>query len=171
MRYAIDYSTKNGLGNPAVSLFLSGCDKPIKCKGCHNWELQQNTNIEIDLNLLKKQLTKQLRAFSSFHKTTCLAILGGEPLASYNKDYTVKIATWVKEEFPSCETVLYTYHDLEMLTSEVKDNFDYGVLGPFEFEELNPNYLPGSKNQIIYNFKKNIEMSPIYIGEEKKHAI
>ena len=44
-RYTIDYSLKNGLGHPSVSLYLSGCDNSDKCDGCHNKELQKKKGL------------------------------------------------------------------------------------------------------------------------------
>ena len=42
-RYFIDYSLKNGLGHPAISLYLTGFDNPVKCYGCHNYDLQKQS--------------------------------------------------------------------------------------------------------------------------------
>jgi organic radical activating enzyme len=170
MRYIINYSTKNGIGKPAISLFFKGCDKAQKCNGCHNEEFQTYSSDEIDLPRLKQQLIKQIASFKMFHDELHIAFLGGEPLAVFNIEYTIEIAKWIKEVYPEAKSTVYSYHEIDP-DSQISQYFDYGVLGEFDIELLRKDYLPGSSNQYIYDFKNKTKIEPIYIGEEKEYAI
>ncbi len=167
MRYVINYSTKNGLGEPAISIYLKGCDKPNKCIGCHNGFYQAQPDEKIDYTALTQTLDRQMHLMSLTHQTLHIAFLGGEPLAAYNRSAVKKISSHIKQCYPQAKTTLYTYRTLTDIKREQLENFindiDYGVLGEFMMDELDTSFIPASKNQVIYDFKTKKVLLPIQI--------
>lgn len=167
MRYTINYSTKNGLGKPAISVFLRGCDKPSKCSGCHNDEYQQIENHDYNLEHLLDSLSRQISTFSLIHKEINVAILGGEPLSPYNREITKEISKYIKKCYPHSVITVYTYRDRQAIEKQSLIKYlkyvDFGVLGEFNEALLDLNYLPSSTNQVIYDFNSSVELSPIYL--------
>lgn len=166
-RYVIDYSLKNGLGHPSISLYLTGCDKPIKCEDCHNWELQKQSENNYNINTIKDELDNSIKNYLSFHDKLYFSILGGEPLSEYNKDISLEISKYIKEKYKKSIIVLYSWRLIE----EIKDSnlipytlyMDYGVLGPYKKDLYEEKTLPSSSNQYVYNFKTNKKLKPIKI--------
>ncbi len=162
-RWFIDYSLKNGLGKPAVSLYLRGCDLPIKCEDCHNYELQDEVeeyfNSE-DVRLLWKELNEYILAYLSFHSELRVAILGGEPLTKKNRHVTVLISQKIKEKYPNSKIILYSWRSANQ-AKEYANYIDYGVLGVYCKSLYVPDTLPSSSNQYIYDFKNNIKLEPV----------
>lgn len=174
MMYIIDYSTKNGLGHPAVSIFLSGCDRPVKCEDCHNpelWEPSQESADSLFLDLkqacdISQKLSNKVR----------VAILGGEPLAEYNLRLTLEIAMWVKNNYFHSEVIVYSWRTIEQIYDLITynpayahniiyDYFDYGVLGPYDKNFHENHMLPASSNQYIFDFKRQEKLPPIKLKE------
>jgi len=174
-RFILDYSLKNGLGNPAISLYLSGCDKKIKCKGCHNQELQLGTNAKIDFELLKENMDKNIKNYLYFHKKLHVSILGGEPLAPYNREIASQISKYIKQKYKDCSIILYSYRTIDDIKKENLLSYltyiDYGVLGSFEEDLFIENTLPSSTNQYIYDFKNKTKLQSISLKGGIKHAI
>lgn len=166
-RYVIDYTLKNGLGKPAISLYLTGCDKPVKCKGCHNWELISESENDYDIEQIKTELAKQIDSFLEFHKDLHVSILGGEPLASYNRDITLEVSKFVKSKYSNSTITLYSWREKELLKTKSLNRYikhiDYGVLGGWEEDLFIKDTLPASTNQYIYDFKNNKKLKPIKI--------
>ena len=157
-RYHIDYSLKNGLGHPSVSLYLLGCDNPVKCEGCHNGELIPESNESINMERLKKLLYSSLKKAQFFNKNIYLSFLGGEPLSEYNRDIVLELSEHFKNTFKNINTVLYSWRTPEIIYDELNgfiSYIDYGVLGSFDIDKKQDGYIPSSKNQIIYNFKSD----------------
>lgn len=164
-RYFIDYSLKNGLGNPAISLYLTGCDNPIKCEDCHNWELQEQSKYNYDIDKVKTEIDKEIYNYLQFHDKLYIAILGGEPLAEYNKDITLQISKYIKEKYPNSTTILYSWRTIEQINNEnlrsYTDYIDYGVLDVYNKNLHAENTLPASTNQYIYDFINDKKLAPI----------
>lgn len=158
-RYAIDYNLKNGLGHPAISLYLTGCDKPVKCKGCHNWEMQERSGQGYNIEDIKSELDNLINNFSYFHKELYISIVGGEPLAEYNLPITIEVAKYIKDKHNS-KIVLYSWRDLDQI-GEVSQYLDYAVLGGYDEAKHQDNVLPSSSNQVIWDFKNNKELEHI----------
>ena len=85
-----DFEILNGEGL-RVSVWFTGC--PHQCEDCHNkflWKhdekIKLNQNKIIELCKIRKKLS----------------ILGGEPLAEYNRDELLELLEKVKEEVPDC---------------------------------------------------------------------
>lgn len=168
MRYALDFSTKNGLGKPALSIFLSGCDRPNKCENCHNPELWEPSQESYENLIL--DLEQACNIFQRLYRTVRVAIIGGEPLASYNKLLTYTIAKYVKDNYMNSEVILYSWRSLELIHANdtiknLLDYIDYGVLGAYDKNLHEDNTIPASSNQYIYDFKRSIRLPSIKLKE------
>lgn len=163
--HSIDYSLTNGLGGPAISIYYSGCDVPVKCEGCHNKELWTKQNERIEY----KALYKQVLWYNEFNPKSKLtvAFLGGDPLAEYNRRSFMEVTRKLKRDFSDIEIILYSWRLTDDIDKEWVKNVDYGVLGKFEKEKFRENFLPGSSNQVLYDFKNNKELPAIYLKELK----
>ena len=164
MRYFINYSLSNGLGNPSVSLFFKGCDKPNKCSGCHNPELKNIDKSKIDIEELKKEISSFIEKSKNFSDKRYVSFLGGEPLSKYNREYLLKISRFIKESYKEIETVIYTWRSLDEIDRRYTKYIDYGVLGEYKEELHQDNMIPGSKNQVIYDFNDMKEIEHIKLG-------
>jgi len=159
MRFHVEYSAKNGLGKPAVSLYLAGCDKLEKCQGCHNPEFWEPVNK--DTTIILPTVIATLAYFVNFHQPR-LAILGGEPLAPWNIEITETVFEKVKEAFPDVENILYTWRSLKEVNKLIDTTFiDYGVLGSFDPSKFKPDTLPSSSNQVVWDFNNNTKLKAI----------
>ena len=77
----------NGEG-VCVSVWVQGC--PFRCKGCHNpqtWDFDEG--IEVDEDALIDEVLAALNANGILRN---LSILGGEPLAPQNRNFTNRLA-------------------------------------------------------------------------------
>lgn len=164
-RYIIDYSAKNGLGHPAISLFLTGCDKPIKCKNCHNWELQEESKEKYSLQEIKENIDKNIQEFLQFHQSLHVTLLGGEPLAEYNRKISLEISKYVKTKYKKSTITIYSWRTIDNIKNEKLKPYlkyiDYGVLGAYNEDLHTEDYLPSSTNQYIYDFKHDRIIKPI----------
>lgn len=162
-RYYFDYSLNNGLGHPAISLYLTGCDKPTKCIGCHNKELQEESKDYCDTEELKFKINEKILKGFNFSKKMYVVFLGGEPLTEYNRNITYDISKYVKEKYPQVTTVVYSWRTKELLKNirNYLSYMDYGVLGEFKDELYVEGTLPSSSNQYIYDFKEEKVLKPI----------
>lgn len=143
-----DFNNGDGI---RVSLWVSGC--PLKCKGCHNSQLWEQSfgkkftdeNIKEILDLLNNDYISGL------------SVLGGEPLAPYNRDTVLDVCKKVKNEYPSKDIWLWTGYEWDIVKDlEIIDVVDYIVWGSYK-ENLKGNYKYfGSSNQKIYHHKKDI---------------
>ena len=160
-RYKIDYSLKNGLGHPSVSLYLTGCDKPIKCEGCHNYELQKESENDYDIKNIKDKLKFYIEKSKKYNSKLYVSFLGGEPLTDYNKNITLEISCWLKNNYQEVINVLYSWRNPNGIQDEYIEFIDYGVLGDYEKDKHVEDTIPASNNQIIYDFNKKEELEPI----------
>lgn len=164
-RYIIDYSLKNGLGHPAISIYLTGCDNPIKCEDCHNWELQEQSKNDYNISEIKHELDKEIQGYLQFHNDLYIVILGGEPLAEYNKDIVLEISQYLKQKYKDATIVIYSWRTIEQINKEKLElyikHIDYGVLGSYNKDLYVSDTLPSSINQYIYDFKNNKKLEPI----------
>jgi anaerobic ribonucleoside-triphosphate reductase activating protein len=166
-RYIIDYNLKNGLGKPSISLYLTGCDKKIKCFGCHNYELQKESINNYNVEEIFKKMEKLYVNARIFNKETKIVFLGGEPTASYNIDIVYEISKLFREKYENADTVLYSWRNLEEIEDQIDFKkiryIDYGVLGSYDEELHEDKVLPASSNQYIYDFENKKKLKPIEI--------
>ena len=160
----------DGLWYPSISIYYSGCDKPTKCPDCHNPELQlcragfRTTTAEL-IDSIEKELIEWL----SVYPTIAICYLGGEPLAEWNRDSVFKVSEYFKTMYKKqiCN-ILYTWRYIEELHSlpliQYLTYMDYCVLGEFQIQDRDIDYIPSSSNQYIYDFKSNKILQPIKKG-------
>lgn len=141
----------NGKG-VCVSLWTSGC--PFRCKGCHNqetWDKDSGYDVPEDLvERLSQAVTANniLRNFS---------VLGGEPLAEWNRAFIKEILTEIRKRFPSIKIFLWTGYTIEELQSipskdiqEILSLIDVLIDGRYDETQRNISLeLRGSRNQKI----------------------
>lgn len=138
----------------AVSVWFGGC--PHKCKGCHNAQLwDENCVEETPLDLVIKELIPLINKNGVMRN---LSILGGEPLAPYNRKDVSILINKIKKVYPNIKIYLWTGYTIEDLRAEINDDIKYvlsmvDVLidGPFILEQRDITLkLRGSSNQRIF---------------------
>lgn len=152
MNYAkIDTCDMNNGDGIRVTLWVSGC--PLHCKGCHN---QQLWDRNYGKEFTKKDLDNLLYAIDNNKDyISGTSILGGEPLAPYNKEDVLNIIETIKLFFPDKDIWLWTgYNEDEINIKELKDNgLDVLICGRYEEDKkINGRYF-GSSNQKIIKLK------------------
>ena len=165
MNYAGIIKNDTGAGNKVnVSLYVSGC--PLKCKGCHNAEMQ-------DYNYGKPLTTEVIQdivdSIVDNGVQRNFSILGGEPLAPPNLHGVARVINAVRCSYPDIEIYLWTGYTLEQINNRIielcrgssKDqmaedliyimnNIDFLIDGPYiEAERDITLPLRGSRNQRI----------------------
>lgn len=141
----------NGEG-VCVSLWTSGC--PFHCKGCHNpetWDKESGYDVPSDL------LDKLYQAISANGITRNFSILGGEPLAPWNREFVDNIITSIRAAYPNIKIFLWTGFTVEELDNiedehlvHILDNIDVLIDGPFIQAQRDITLpLRGSRNQRI----------------------
>ena len=158
----------DGLWYPSISIYYSGCDKIIKCKNCHNPELQKKG---IGYKTTNKQLINDieivLNKWLEIYPKMSLCYLGGEPLSDWNRESVYIISKYFKKKYGDkiCN-IIYTWRYLDDIKFIKKyiTYIDYGVLGDFQESNKNINYIPSSTNQYIYDFTINEKIQPIRKG-------
>jgi len=152
----IETIKSDGLDNPSVSIYFSGCDKKELtgsfCKGCHNKEMQDyDYGYPLDFEeILTITFNKALGLELLFGFKPTICFIGGEPLAAFNREWCVLLAKkFFEEEY---ETIVYTWRTEEMLKHENinTEYFSKMVLGEYIEELNNPNERLGSSNQYVY---------------------
>ena len=100
----------NGEG-VCVSVWMAGC--PHRCSGCHNQHMwNYEDGYEVDLDTTIKKIIHAIQANGLVRN---LSILGGEPLAPYNIEYTLEIIRRVTAQFPTIKVYLWTGYTYEYL--------------------------------------------------------
>lgn len=152
-----------------MSLYLQGCDKPVKCAGCHNKELQRivkDENPDMLIDTIIKELEIEIEKYKDFYNTLYLSFLGGEPLSDNNSRITLEVSKYFKENYGGIVNVLYSWRDKEII-EENKEQYikymDYGVLGGFIEELKEENTIPSSSNQYIWDFNNKIKIDKIIL--------
>lgn len=148
MRYlqidTCDFNNGNGI---RVTLWVSGC--PLHCKGCHNKQSWDKNNGKLFTEDTYQKLVKLLD--NKYIKG--LSILGGEPLAPYNKDEVLNIIKRVKKDLPNKDIWLWTGYNEDELN--IKQLFNIGIdtviYGRFVEELKVTGEYYGSSNQKIVN--------------------
>jgi anaerobic ribonucleoside-triphosphate reductase activating protein len=159
MRYA--GLKKNDATNCAegvcVSFWTQGC--PHRCPQCHNPE---TWNPEAGIPLPADYKEQIISAISANGIQRNFSILGGEPLAPYNREMVADLISTVKETYPSIDIFLWTGYTIEELEKENKScintilsNIDYLIDGPFIQEQKDLTlFLRGSANQRVWKHTK-----------------
>lgn len=140
-----------------VSLWTSGC--PFHCEGCHNpeaWDKEAGYEIPSDI---KGQLVKAICANGIKRN---FSILGGEPLAPWNRQFVDEIITSIRTAYPNIKIFLWTGFTIEELDAaqdkyidHIMENIDVLIDGQFILEQRDTALpLRGSRNQrVLYKGK------------------
>lgn len=144
----------DAFGVPSVSIYFSHCDKPIKCKGCHNKELQEdkrgyNLSFEEIVWIIDCKLDKLKR----FYSDIAIVYVGGEPTSPLNIDMVMKIS---KYYYGKNKNIMYTWREKEMLKDKWIENMNMVICGEYDENKKDESYVLGSTNQYIINNKKEI---------------
>lgn len=153
MRYAdIIYNDFTAGDGVSLTFFVQGC--PIRCKGCHNPELQSFGGGYLFDGEVLNNIIKGLTA-NGIQRNLC--VMGGEPLCEENKFLTYMVIEKVKSELPDTPVYIWTGYTLEDIANRNDDRVnkilaltDYLIDGPYIEEERDTTLkMRGSKNQRI----------------------
>ena len=153
MKYAdIIYNDFTAGDGVSLTFFVQGC--PIKCKGCHNPELQSFTRGKEFGGETMNSIINGLTA-NGVKRNLC--IQGGEPLCEENKFLTFMVIDNVKKALPEIPVYIWTGYTLEEIAQRNDDRVnrilamtDYLIDGPYIEEERDVTLkMRGSKNQRI----------------------
>lgn len=139
-----------------VSLWMQGC--PFHCEGCHN---KSTWNPDEGIPYTKETDDIILNAISENNIKRNFSVLGGEPLAEYNKNIVNDIVNKVRKKYPDIKIYLWTGYYLDELKTkndkiinEILSNIDYLIDGRFELDKRDITlYLRGSSNQSVISLK------------------
>lgn len=148
-----DFSAAPGV---CLTAFVQGCD--IHCPGCHNPELQDFKGGHDYTFEIQNQIINGLTA-NGIHRSFC--IMGGEPLAKQNAEFTKYLITMVQVAVPGTKIYVWTgYTYEELLKSKNKDiqeilkTADYLVDGPYIDSQRDITLvMRGSRNQRVIDLK------------------
>ena len=143
--------TNDLVNGPGIrtSIFVSGC--PHHCHGCHNEELWEPT---IGKEFSQQTISQLIQLLTDRGIKRGLSILGGEPLAPYNRDGVLELCTALKKAIPDLNIWLWTGYVMNDLNQknfcDILKLVDVVVDGPFVMK-LKPSYhlWRGSSNQRI----------------------
>ena len=142
----------------SVTLFVSGCGKNPKCKGCHN-------SIAWDFNYgepyTQETEDKIIKALSNPHIGT-LSILGGEPMDNLSGGELLKLVRRVRRELPDKKIFCWTGYLYENLIKDEQrlefiKELDFLRDGEYipELRNLNQRF-QGSTNQRSIDVKQSL---------------
>ena len=162
----ISCDTNNSIGF-SVTLFVSGCGRSPKCKGCHN-------SIAWDFNYgeLYTQYTedKIIKALSNPHIGT-LSILGGEPMDNLNSRELLKLVRRVRKELPDKKIFCWSGYIFEDLIKDKQrlefiKELDFLRDGEYipELRNLNQKF-QGSTNQRSINIQESLKKGKVVLWE------
>lgn len=131
-------SVADGPGMRSV-VFFQGCDRKVKCPGCHNRMAQDFTGGKV---MSVKDVVKILKA-SPFRRVT---LSGGEPLAQ--REGLEDLVKALKDE--RFEIALYSWRDEKDVPLSVLRHVDYLKTGEFVLDRKSST-IPyvGSSNQVF----------------------
>lgn len=139
----------NSITGFTLAIYFQGCDH--YCKGCFSqktwkWEDGEDWDFE-DI----KELILESR-----HKN--ISLLGGDPLYSKNREDTIKLIDWIKDNTEK-EIYLWTGYKMDRVSQWLDiTKIDYLIDGKFEEDKKSLKLkLRGSVNQCVYN--RGIEMN------------
>lgn len=150
MKYAdIIYNDFTAGEGVSLTFFVQGC--PIKCKGCHNPELQ---NFFMGKEFDGETMNSIIHGLTANGIKRNLCIQGGEPLCEENKFLTFMVIDNVKKALPEVPVYIWTGYTLEEIAQRNDDRVnrilvmtDYLIDGPYIEEERDVTLkMRGSKN-------------------------
>lgn len=165
IRYVNEYDDINGFWGVSVSIWFQGCE--WRCKNCFNketWIIDDNTIKDETLESIKNKVLKSIDNY--FFKS--LSILGGDPLAKFNRDNCFLLVESIKKEKPNIKIALWTGYKWE----DVKDLsviklIDIIVDGKFEEENKNncQSRFKGSSNQRVIDVQESLKQNKVILSK------
>jgi len=175
MRYAgIIFDDTAAAPGICLSFYTQGC--PIRCEGCHNYEMwDENGGHEFTPDILDR-IIKGLHK-NGVNRTFC--ILGGEPLSTQNAFLTALLVSTVREKSPDTPIWVWSGYSMEQLIGSssahvkaVLHKINGLVTDPFILSQRDITLkFKGSTNQRVwafdsekklwYNIEKEEERFPI----------
>ncbi|ACM22489.1 anaerobic ribonucleoside-triphosphate reductase activating protein [Thermotoga neapolitana] len=139
-----------------VSVYFQGCDAMPKCHMCHNpetWHLSER--FKRDPEDVVKTIDEKLSDLLRYFPKVALVLLGGEPLAPYNREDTLLLSKTFKEKFKDrLVVVLFTWR---LPKDIVRENLleyvqyvDEFVMGRYLHTYRREGF-PASRNQLHVN--------------------
>jgi organic radical activating enzyme len=105
----------------AVIAYLMGCNN--NCKNCHNYRFKDRVIYDDEVKTYNVyDFCKEVRKRLSANRTNKLVLSGGDPLSSFNLDFTRELLN-NKPFCDSCDICIYTGHDIEY----VRENIPFGT--------------------------------------------
>lgn len=162
--------TMNGWG-VRVTIWLSGCKKQPKCKGCFSpisWDCNNG-------ELYTKETEDYLMELCSKKYITGLSISGGNPTDLLDDGQLISLVKTFKECFPNKDIICWSgnkYEDLikDKLKLEFLQYIDFLRDGEFIPELIDlTQYLEGSKNQRLIDIQETLKRGEIVLWENQKY--
>lgn len=144
------FNSTNGI---AVDVYLSGCAREPKCRGCHNpllWDFNYGKEFSID------EYVKIIQ--EKYRDADSITIMGGEPL---NHPNIVEFLQACKTHLHTKTIWLYTSYELCDIPEEVLPFVNYIKTGRYDMSKKCYGRL-GSKNQKIWKKRINEKNEPIF---------
>ena len=147
------FDIANTYWGPAVSIFFNFC--PHRCPGCWNeetWKLEPS--LEVPNDTIVAEVLEALDA-EGIHKD--LSLLGGEPLASKNRDHTLYILKKVLAARPETKVLCWTGYTWDQVKDlEIMQHIDVLIDGRYkkDLRVIGKKY--GSSNQRIIDVPESL---------------
>ena len=154
--------TTNGIGIRVI-LWICGCT--LKCKNCHNQELQSFSSGTLFTDETKQKL------FKSLDKPYIdgITLTGGHPFEEQNLLEVLQLVKEIKEKFPKKTIWIYTGFTWEEILSnptikQILQYTDVLVDGRYieEQRDLSLNWR-GSKNQRVIDVQQSLQRNKIIL--------
>lgn len=114
----------DGVNYPSVSLYFFGCDKPVKCHGCHNEKLWSFPNQKDNVQKMIAKMEDELNKIYKYSKKVSICFLGGEPLANQHIGTMEIISKYFKEKYNNVITIVYTWRTIEDIIHRILSFFN-----------------------------------------------
>lgn len=131
-----------------VSLWMQGCS--LHCPKCQNpqtWDF--NGGFEMPIDEVISTILLKINE-NGIHRD--FSVLGGEPLAPLNIEWTLEILKAVRSAYPNIKIYLWTGYDFTktLMPKQIADLVDVIIDGPYIDKERDITLpLRGSRNQRI----------------------
>jgi anaerobic ribonucleoside-triphosphate reductase activating protein len=122
----------------AVAIYFAGCS--IRCKGCQNKALWDPMSGEVF------QVMDVLRTIKNNRLADYVVFLGGEPTDQI--EFLMELCKKIRSEL-KMPIALYTGREFEVLPSELVENLQMIVCGPYR-QDLHVEGWPASSNQRVF---------------------
>lgn len=149
----IDYPNNNDI---CISMYFSGCD--FSCVDCQNKELQDVKYFEAEKIHINK-LIQLIKNDSKRWQTDKICLLGGDPLAKCNRNFTKQLLNKIGKDYNFC---IYTGYKIEKVLEFNINNFTLLKTGQYlkelkqESIKTDELFTLASTNQEIYDANFNL---------------